>query len=180
MKARVVIRTVLLLLTLAGGCVPQNYRESGLEEQIRRFLRLYLLGSELVKDETAGFSYSPISLSDDKSEELVVYVRGRSWCGTGGCLTLVLKGGSPYQIVGRVSITRLPIRALHTRSHGWRDLTVFVHGGGISKGYSAVLPFNGRSYPGNPSMAPARPIRASQSTGETILSSKSRIFPLFP
>lgn len=58
-------------------------------------------------------------------------------------------------------ITQLPIRLLPGRSHGWRDIGVFVRGGGILPGYHARLSFDGRAYPSNPLMPPARRLRAA-------------------
>jgi hypothetical protein len=42
---------------------------------------------------------------------------------------------------------------------GWRNLAVFVAGGGIMPGYFAELQFDGKSYPENPSIGPARPLK---------------------
>ena len=39
-------------------------------------------------------------------------------------------------------------------SHGWRNLIVSVSGGGI-KAHDAELEYNGKSYPTNPTVAPA-------------------------
>jgi len=44
------------------------------------------------------------------------------------------------------------------RSHGWRNLIVFVAGGGILPGYYAELRFNGKTYPDNPTIKPAKRI----------------------
>ncbi len=54
-----------------------------------------------------------------------------------------------------------------TQTKGWRDLTVLVSGGGIVPGYRAILPFDGREYPSNPTMAPAREMRGA--SAETAL-----------
>jgi hypothetical protein len=45
------------------------------------------------------------------------------------------------------------------RRNGWNDLIVFVSGGGIQPGYYAVLPFDGKKYPENPTIEPAMPLR---------------------
>jgi hypothetical protein len=66
--------------------------------------------------------------------------------------------GAGYRVRGDISISRPPIAVLPTRTHGWRDISVFVAGGGILPGYSAVLPFDGEQYPENPSVPPARPL----------------------
>jgi hypothetical protein len=87
----------------------------------------------------------------------VVYVSGRMWCGTGGCILLVLEPtASTYRVIGRTTITRPPIRVLRSSHHGLPDLSVWVAGGGIHRPYAALLPFDGIRYPSNPTMPPAR------------------------
>jgi len=38
---------------------------------------------------------------------------------------------------------------------------------GIQPGYEAVISFDGTNYPGNPSMPPARPVKASKEKGSS-------------
>jgi hypothetical protein len=45
---------------------------------------------------------------------------------------------------------------LKQKSYGWRDIGAWVQGGGIQPGYEAVLQFDGKHYPANPSVAPAK------------------------
>jgi len=90
-----------------------------------------------------------------------VYLRDRTWCGTGGCPTLILaRRGSSYRVVAKITITRPPIRVLTATSNGCHDIGVWVEGGGIRPGYEAELRFNGKTYPTNPSVPPARPLHA--------------------
>ena len=77
------------------------------------------------------------------------------YCGSGGCVFLVLeraRDGS-YKKVSASTISREPIRILPTKSHGWRDFTIRVAGGG-AKPCEVIMHFNGHRYPGNPSLAP--------------------------
>ncbi len=84
---------------------------------------------------------------DGNSEEVIVYVSGQGWCGSGGCTMLILEPfGASFKVIGRVTIVQLPIRLLHSMSHGHPDIGVVVQGGGILSGYEAVLSFNGKSY----------------------------------
>ena len=92
----------------------------------------------------------------------------QSWCGTGGCTTLILAPrDSGYELVTKITITRRPIRVLDSKTNGWRDLSVIVGGGGISP-YEAKLPFDGKTYPSNPSMPPALRIDA-ETAGKVVL-----------
>ncbi len=64
-------------------------------------------------DETTMFSYAFVDLNGDGKDEAIVYLTGRSWCGTGGCNTYVLtRDGESYRFVARVPATRTPIRRI--------------------------------------------------------------------
>jgi hypothetical protein len=64
--------------------------------------------------------------------------------------------GTSYRVVTRTTVTRLPVRVLATKTNGWHDLGVWVQGGGIQPGYEAKLSFNGKEYPGNPTVLPTQ------------------------
>jgi hypothetical protein len=83
------------------------------------------------------------------------------------------------EAIARTTITQLPIRILPTRTNGWRDISLWVQGGGIQPGYEAILSFDGKAYPSNPSVPPAKPSRAAVS-GKIVLSSQSEDKPLYP
>jgi hypothetical protein len=55
-------------------------------------------------DETTMFSYAFVDLNGDGKDEAIVYLTGRSWCGTGGCNTYVLtRDGGKLQVRGQSS-----------------------------------------------------------------------------
>jgi hypothetical protein len=92
-----------------------------------------------------------------KPKRKIVYVSGQGWCGSGGCTMLILEPTeSAFKVLGRVTIVQLPIRLLPSVNDGHPDIGVSVQGGGVQSGYEAVLSFDGKSYPRNPSMPPAR------------------------
>jgi hypothetical protein len=98
-----------------------------------------------------------LSLEDGGKENVLVYVTGQTWCGSGGCTLLVLQQHSgSYTIVTRVRIAKLPIILFPEKTNGWHDVGVFVQGGGVQSGYEAELEYDGKSYPTNPSVPPAR------------------------
>lgn len=88
--------------------------------------------------------------------------------------------GASYRVITETTVTRLPIRVLSTKSNGWHDITVTVAGGGILIGYEAELSFDGKTYPSNPSVPPARPLEvAGKAEGKTVLFVKSKDKPLY-
>jgi hypothetical protein len=77
-----------------------------------------------------------------------------------------------------MTITWPPIRALASKSHGWRDLSVYVAGGGTLPGYHALIPFNGVTYASNPTVDPARQLRRAV-RGRILIPESDRGRPLF-
>ncbi|WP_229955925.1 hypothetical protein [Parasphingorhabdus litoris] len=98
-----------------------------------------------------------------KQRDIVVYVSGRNYCGTGGCKGFIFKNGatasdnSDYSLVGRIRPARLPIYSLKTSRNGWREVGVVVAGGGIPIPYVGALSFDGTAFDGNPTISSARP-----------------------
>jgi len=132
------------------------------------------------EDKTSEYSVALVDLDGDGIKEAIVHVVGPHRCGTGGCNTLILRrNGSAWRVVTEISITREPIRVLATKSNGWSDLGVWVQGGGIQPGYEALLAFDGKTYPANPSVEPAREL-TTKVKGTVVLSRTSRKIPLYP
>ena len=108
------------------------------------------------------YSVGLTDLNDDGRVEALVYAMDASgggradFCGSGGCDLYVLSlGRKSYRVVTAISVSRPPIGVLPTKTHGWHDVAVDIAGGGIIPGYQARLRFNGRTYPENPTVAPA-------------------------
>ena len=139
-----------MISSLQGQEAPAN-TVSVAEKSLKLFLQV--LDDEKSTRYVAAFS----DLNGDGTLEAIVYLISNGWCGSGGCNTLVLTpAGDSWKVVGNIAITRPPIRVLASSSHGWRSLGVWVQGGGIQPGYEAELPFDGKTYPRNPTVPPAR------------------------
>jgi len=142
-------------------CFSQTQKEltPNQAEFLKSFLQNYL-GKPYAPFEREGatrYSSAFVDLKGDGTKEVIVYISGRAWCGSGGCVALILiPEGTSYGVVTETTVTRLPIRILNTKSNGWHDISVVVAGGGIQPGYEAILSFDGKTYPSNPTVAPAR------------------------
>jgi hypothetical protein len=146
---------------------------------LRRFLQNYAGGSDPGIKATRYFA-AFVHLRDDSTQQVIVYLIGRAWCGTGGCLTLILvPKDSSYTIITEMSVVQPPIRVLDTKSNGWHDLGVWVQGGGIQRGYEARLSFNGNEYPDNPTVPPAQPLTA-RVNGKVVVPRSATGEPLYP
>jgi hypothetical protein len=172
----------LVLSSATAGFAQERPRPvaSNLQDSLKAFLRRYLSGPPSAEDKTTRFSAALVQLGSDGSSQVIVYVTGRSWCGSGGCLTLILAPlDVSYRVVTRITISRPPIRVLTSTSNGWHDIGVWVQGGGIQPGYEARLRFDGKSYPRNPSIRPAEPLTGKISA-EMVLSPAQEGTPLYP
>lgn len=130
------------------------------EQRLKEFLaRFFSAANGPSGDEQTRYEHAFVRLNGNTGPaDVLVYLTGPAWCGSGGCTALVLAPDrASYRVVTRITIVRAPIRVLSTSTNGWRDLGVWVEGGGIQPGYEARLPFNGKTYPSNPSVPPAQP-----------------------
>ncbi len=148
------LTTVLLvsITALLGAQPPSTHAEDSV--RLRRFLPQYLRSSD---DKTARYLAAFVDLRDDGTKQALVYLTNQHYCGSGGCSMLILTPRrSSYEVVSSITIAWPPVRVLKTKSHGWHDIAVWVQGGGIQPGYEAVLSFDGKRYPNNPTVPPAR------------------------
>lgn len=154
---RILITVLLLVFSSAGA--QQKYAAPGRDTQnsLRRFLQ------SLDDNKTARYLVAFADLDDDGQPEAIAYLISPNWCGSGGCSMFVLKqNGNTWETVTETSITQRPIRVLTDTSHGWHSLGVWVQGGGIQPGYEAELRFDGKTYPENPSVLPARRLKKNR------------------
>jgi hypothetical protein len=172
------------LLTLAGTTgflQAQHAADSNrpIPEPLKAYLRSYLsFGGKTPSDTTTRITVFSVKTKDGKTEEDIVYVSGDRWCGSGGCTMLILQPTkSTFKVLGRVTIVQLPIRLLPSVHNGHPDIGVIVQGGGILQGYEAVLSFDGKRYPTNPSMRPAR--KATAMGGKVIIANTEGSVPLY-
>jgi hypothetical protein len=156
-KVYSIISMVVLggFIFLAAGCLAQRQHQpnSKQDDSIKMFLRDYLRDPF----KTTRYCSAFVDLKDNGTRQVIVYFTDQHSCGSGGCTTLILAPeGSSYKVVTSITIVWPPIRVLGTKSNGWHDIGVMVHGGGTDPAYEAKLSFNGETYPSNPTMPPAR------------------------
>lgn len=146
---------VAFVLAFSFGCVEaraQSQSEAALLTSLRKMY------SEEEGD--ARYFLKWFDLNGDGTPEAIVHVVGPQVCGTSGCDTHIFaRRGKSYRLVSTVGLTRPLIIASSRRTHGWHNLIVLIAGGGIVRGYYAELQFNGRTYPDNPTVKPAKRIK---------------------
>jgi hypothetical protein len=171
---RSILLCSVLAITTCLTAAPQRINQmlSRDEESVRTFLR--------TQDDAKDTRYIAAfhDLNGDGTTEALVYLLGKDSCGSGGCNLLILqRAGDSWKIVSSMSITHPPIRVLNSTVSGWHSLGVWIEGGGIRSGYEAVMRFNGKKYPGNPTVSPA--IRTKKSLpGEVVIRSTENAKPV--
>ena len=94
----------------------------------------------------ARYLYTRADLNSDGQDEVIVYMLGSIFCGTGGCNLLILTGSEDgYQVVNNFPTSRVPLVATRETSHGWQDLVREVSGGGVPTEYVRYT-FDGDRY----------------------------------
>ena len=148
-----------LLLMMIGVCYAYAqqkhvHTDKSEERHLHKFLQEYC-GDNLESRYLSAW----INLDDKGEQEVIIYLFDDDWCGSGGCATLILrKEGTSYKVITKITATRPPIRVLKAKSHGWHNLTVVVYDGWTIEAYEAELQFDGKTYPTNPTLAPAGPL----------------------
>jgi hypothetical protein len=144
-RSNVILAAVLIAYTLTGGATT----DASLETSLSKFIASW------AKEDAPRFRSAFVDLNNDGANEAIVLMEGSNWCGSGGCTLLVLnrsRGG--WKLVSKMTITNAPIRVVQRSKNGWSSLGVMVRGGGMGHAYEAVLDFDGKKYPSNPSMVP--------------------------
>ena len=136
------------------------------EEALKTFLREYARQEQFPGEDDTRYARAFVDLNADGKDEAIVFLLGSSWCGSGGCPTLVLTPqAASWRRVASILTTSPPIRVLTRRSKGWRNITVWTHDPGAPP-YEAELQFDGKTYP----LSPTIPV-GKNATGKVIISS---------
>lgn len=127
--------------------------DTALEEAILTQLEEYE-NCDMEPGNSVRYFYNAVDLNNDNIAETIVYLVGGFTCGTGGCTTLIFSSsGDRHELISHLTLTNNPILVSHQTTNGWRDLVLYVSGGGAKASYHR-LRFAGNSYPENPSVEP--------------------------
>ncbi|MGN6424382.1 MAG: hypothetical protein ACTHLA_13840 [Asticcacaulis sp.] len=163
----------LLVFWLSLASVPafaSPATHCGLDDDLKLFLQNYMKGAHEAPRRTTKVSIADVQLKGIKRKEIIVYVSDSEgyYCRSGGCEMVVLEtSAASYKVLGDIDLVRRPIRVLSTWTNGHPDLGVWVQGGGIQPGYEAKLKFDGKTYPDNPTGAPAE--RLKMASGKVVI-----------
>ena len=187
MRMRFVTRTLGIALLGVAMPIGTAFGQQGdassnnPSEALKAFLRSYLnpRGEDIIK-ETTQITVVSVETEAGAGEELVVYVSGPqgSWCGTGGCMMLILEPfQSSFNVLGKVLAVQLPIRLLPSMEFRHPDIGVQVEWAAPPMDYEAVLSFNGTNYPVSTVLPPARKVKGIE--GKKIITTTENSVPLY-
>ncbi len=84
----------------------------------------------------ARYIYNRADLNGDGRAEVLVYMLGSSFCGTGGCTLLVFAPAEAgYTLVDAFPVSRTPVTVSPASTSGWSDLVRLESGGGAAPSY---------------------------------------------
>lgn len=109
-------------------------------------------GAELANQpaEQSMYAYTLTDLNGDGNEEALVALTTPYFCNDEGCLLLVMsRSGGNWQQVTNVKLARFPVYVSEKVVNGWREIMF------LTKGAYRALPFDGKTYPPNPTGFPA-------------------------
>lgn len=157
------MRNAVLLLIfssiagVAAAAEPPGLREAIAKHDAMRaaeIRRLYGAHIRSIDPASYKFDYGLVDLNGDGILDAIVLFKGPEDCGSGGCLLEIFRGTEQgFEFVSGSTISREPIQFLKEKRSHWRSFTVLVAGGG-AKVCNALMRFNGKKYPLNPSTAP--------------------------
>ncbi|MGB7552731.1 MAG: hypothetical protein WBM04_00045 [Candidatus Korobacteraceae bacterium] len=173
------LTAMLLLAACLQLLTAQRQPMTTADLRLKTFLRTYLTRSDAGTEKMTRYLAAFANLTDNGEGQVVVYLQGRQWCGTGGCTTLILvPEDSSYKVISSITVGWPPVRVLRTKTKGWHDLGIWVQGGGIQTGYEADISFDGKAYPSNPSIPPARRL-TEKVAGKTVIEKDAVGVPLY-
>jgi hypothetical protein len=160
-------------LALAAPAAAQPSRDSVLHAFLQeRF------ADERTSYPDTRYAHGWADLDGDGRPEAFVYMMSGNHCGSGGCgLYIYSPEQGSFRQRARMSVTNPPVRVLNSRTGGWRDIAVAIGGGGY-RASTALLTQRGGTYPGNPTVPPARTLRRVP-PGQVVIAANDRGRPLF-
>jgi len=117
-------------------------------EEIRR---VYEYNPRVVPAYLVRYFYNHVDLNDDGKSETIVWLHSAMVGGSSGYTAQIYrKVKGEYRLLREVTPAWNPVIVSNRKTRGWRNLIMFVAGGGVLPGYWTEVRFNGETYPDDP------------------------------
>ena len=128
---------------------PDSYRKEAVEIVENKLKKRYKdeIAKGIIDSVSRKFRIYEYDLNGDGNKEIFVGLSGPYFCGSGGCSVMLLT--SKGEAITYFSVTNYPLVIGNTKTNNRNDLIL------MSSGKYHLMKFNGKTYPSNPSMAPA-------------------------
>ncbi len=138
---------ILSLGVLLSACLPAAYQDEGgmhpSDAEIQALEAALKAGGYETSVRYSLVDY--VDLNGDGRLDALLRLRGRDYCGSGGCTALILENtGAAFRLIQHLP-TSDAISAQETLSRGWRDVWVSTSGGGYPPALEK-LAFDGTTY----------------------------------
>jgi hypothetical protein len=161
----------LLCLVPASAAQAAQTDRGARDERFHDFLARHLAAHQGEAGDTTYLS-ARADLDGDGREEVLVYLQGQTWCGPHSCDLLIFTtardGG--WRLLQELSLAKIPIALLATRSRGWRDLS-FYYSTSLAPGETRMLTYIADGY--------RLSLRRPRQTGQILIGLDSEGRPLF-
>ena len=125
-----------------------NNADIKVAEKIKKILTTKILKNDLksLDKEQRKFKYEMVDLNNDGKKEYLVGLENSYFCGSGGCTYYLLHNDGT--MINTFTVSDAPFIVDSKSTKGWRNLFV------SSRGKFYIVKFDGKKYPGNPSVQP--------------------------
>mgnify|MGYP000504120311 CR=1 FL=1 len=109
---------------------------------------------------SSTYNFVRFDLNGDKRREAILVLNSPYgyWCGTHGCVMLVMKAhDDKFTLVNSIQPVREPIYISRTKTKGWNNLIVRISGR-WDETKNVLLRYDGSKYPKNPTKLPPYPV----------------------
>lgn len=96
------------------------------------------------------YIYFHEDLNDDKNDEIIVFLWGDNYSGTGGGTLMIFN--NKFHLISRTTVVNMPIIISKNKTDGYKDIIVKVEEGGVYEGFYSLLKYENNKYPLNASM----------------------------
>lgn len=146
-KVALILIIISSILTLG---FDTKYRASSNTKPNEKLEKVIMNNDNIKDDVNDRYIYFYEDLNDDKKDEIIVFLWGDNYSGTGGGTLMIFN--NKYNLISKTTVVNMPIIISKNKTNGYRDIIVKVEGGGVYKEFYSVLQYENNKYPLNASV----------------------------